>query len=83
MDAIKWNFTKFLIDSYGQPVKRYGPMHEPKDIELDIIEELQKRKEMLKLISHKTEDTPKGEKTNDNESFTRGDPKGNMIIDEL
>lgn len=24
--AIKWNFTKFLCDRDGQPVKRYGPM---------------------------------------------------------
>lgn len=83
MDGIKWNFTKFLLDSYGQPVKRYGPMHEPKDIELDIIEELQKRKEMLKLILHKNEDKQKGEKTNEKESFTRSDPKGKVILDEL
>ncbi|CAN7942314.1 unnamed protein product, partial [Ixodes pacificus] len=24
-NAIKWNFTKFLVDKNGQPVKRYGP----------------------------------------------------------
>ena len=23
-EAIKWNFTKFLIDSRGEPVKRYA-----------------------------------------------------------
>ena len=28
-DSIKWNFTKFLIDQDGQPVKRYGPMDDP------------------------------------------------------
>lgn len=27
---IKWNYTKFLIDKEGQPVKRYGPMVQPK-----------------------------------------------------
>lgn len=33
---IKWNFTKFLCDKDGKPVKRYGPGHELKDIEKDI-----------------------------------------------
>uniref|UniRef100_A0A914D948 Glutathione peroxidase n=1 Tax=Acrobeloides nanus TaxID=290746 RepID=A0A914D948_9BILA len=35
-DAIKWNFTKFLVDKEGHPVKRYGPTTEPKDIVKDI-----------------------------------------------
>jgi len=35
-DAIKWNFTKFLIDKNGVPVKRYAPTVEPKDIEKDL-----------------------------------------------
>lgn len=26
---IKWNFTKFVIDKNGQPVKRFGPNEEP------------------------------------------------------
>lgn len=26
---IKWNFTKFLVDKNGQPVKRYSPNTEP------------------------------------------------------
>lgn len=30
---IKWNFTKFLIDSDGQPVKRFAPITKPKSIE--------------------------------------------------
>ena len=34
--AIKWNFTKFLIDSEGRPLKRYSPQTEPEKIELDI-----------------------------------------------
>ncbi|KAI8518674.1 Phospholipid hydroperoxide glutathione peroxidase, mitochondrial [Branchiostoma belcheri] len=29
IDAIKWNFTKFLINKEGQPVKRYGPNVKP------------------------------------------------------
>lgn len=33
---IKWNFTKFLIDKQGQPVKRYGPNVNPSDIEKDL-----------------------------------------------
>lgn len=30
---IKWNFTKFLIDSEGRPVKRFSPVTKPADIE--------------------------------------------------
>jgi len=37
VDMIKWNFTKFLIDKNGQPVKRYAPNTEPKDIEPDLL----------------------------------------------
>jgi len=33
---IKWNFTKFLIDRSGQPVKRYSPQDKPESIEADI-----------------------------------------------
>jgi len=35
-DFIKWNFTKFLVDTNGIPVSRYAPNVEPKDIEKDI-----------------------------------------------
>uniref|UniRef100_A0A914CGA6 Glutathione peroxidase n=1 Tax=Acrobeloides nanus TaxID=290746 RepID=A0A914CGA6_9BILA len=35
-DAIKWNFSKFLVDKEGHPVKRYSPTTEPKDIIKDI-----------------------------------------------
>ncbi|MEA1619454.1 glutathione peroxidase [Erythrobacter sp. T5W1-R] len=34
--AIKWNFTKFLIDRQGQVVKRYGPQDTPASIATDI-----------------------------------------------
>ena len=30
---IKWNFTKFLIDDNGKPVKRFGPSVKPKAID--------------------------------------------------
>lgn len=30
---IKWNFTKFLIDSNGKPVKRFSPTTKPSEIE--------------------------------------------------
>jgi glutathione peroxidase len=34
--AIKWNFTKFLIDRKGHVVKRYGPQDTPASIAKDI-----------------------------------------------
>ena len=34
--AIKWNFTKFLIDATGVPVKRYAPITPPRMIAKDI-----------------------------------------------
>lgn len=36
-NAIKWNFTKFLVDRTGKVVERYSPMTEPEKIEKDII----------------------------------------------
>lgn len=35
-EAIKWNFTKFLIDRNGKIVKRYAPLTKPEDLEKDI-----------------------------------------------
>jgi len=35
--AIKWNFTKFLVDRQGNVVKRYAPNDKPEDIEADIV----------------------------------------------
>mgnify|MGYP000063613661 CR=1 FL=1 len=31
--AIKWNFTKFVIDKNGKPVKRFGPTTKPEKME--------------------------------------------------
>jgi glutathione peroxidase len=33
---IKWNFTKFLVDRQGRPIKRYSPQTAPAAIEKDI-----------------------------------------------
>jgi len=38
--AIKWNFTKFLIDAEGNPIKRYAPTDTPEKIEKDLKEYL-------------------------------------------
>jgi glutathione peroxidase len=35
-DAIKWNFTKFLVNREGEVVGRYAPTVVPADIEKDI-----------------------------------------------
>lgn len=35
--SVKWNFTKFLVDRNGLPVKRYGPPTNPLAIRDDII----------------------------------------------
>ena len=35
-EAIKWNFTKFLIGRDGKVVKRYAPQTEPAGLEADI-----------------------------------------------
>ena len=34
--AIKWNFTKFLVDREGQVIKRYAPTDKPEDIGKDV-----------------------------------------------
>ena len=35
-EAIKWNFTKFLVDREGKPFRRYGSMTKPEDMAEDI-----------------------------------------------
>lgn len=34
--AVKWNFTKFLVDRNGRVVSRYAPATKPEDIAADI-----------------------------------------------
>lgn len=36
-EKIKWNFTKFLVDRQGNPVKRYAPTTKPMALEKDIL----------------------------------------------
>jgi glutathione peroxidase len=31
-EAIKWNFTKFLIDRKGEPVRRFAPIDKPETL---------------------------------------------------
>ncbi len=35
-EAVKWNFTKFLVDQNGKVIKRFAPNVEPKKIEPEI-----------------------------------------------
>ena len=35
-EAIKWNFTKFLVGKDGRPIKRYAPADKPESLEPDI-----------------------------------------------
>ncbi|HXB07912.1 MAG TPA: glutathione peroxidase [Puia sp.] len=39
---IKWNFTKFLVDREGRPVKRYAPVTKPEAMEGEIRRLLEK-----------------------------------------
>lgn len=41
-DAIKWNFTKFLVSRSGDVVGRYAPTTTPESLEADIAKELAK-----------------------------------------
>ncbi|MDB6125522.1 MAG: glutathione peroxidase [Pedosphaera sp.] len=33
---VKWNFTKFLVDRNGKPVKRFAPADKPEKIEAEV-----------------------------------------------
>ncbi|WP_417765522.1 glutathione peroxidase [Spongiibacter tropicus] len=35
-NAVKWNFTKFLVGKDGQPIKRYAPTTKPGQLVADI-----------------------------------------------
>lgn len=39
-EAIKWNFTKFLVGSDGTVLKRYAPSDKPEAIEADLVTRL-------------------------------------------
>jgi glutathione peroxidase len=39
-EAIKWNFTKFLVGRDGQVLRRYAPKDTPEGIERDVVEAL-------------------------------------------
>jgi len=39
---VKWNFTKFLVDREGNVLQRYAPNTNPKSMENDIVEALNK-----------------------------------------
>jgi glutathione peroxidase len=41
IEAIKWNFTKFLINDKGEVVKRYGSIDTPEQIRKDVAALLQ------------------------------------------
>ncbi|MCL6452949.1 MAG: glutathione peroxidase [Alicyclobacillus sp.] len=41
-EAIKWNFTKFLVDREGRVVKRFAPNTTPEDCEPDIVAALKR-----------------------------------------
>ncbi len=34
--AIKWNFTKFLVDKHGAVIRRYSPLIKPEDLVSDV-----------------------------------------------
>lgn len=36
LEAIKWNFTKFLVGKNGIPIKRYAPNDKPGSLEADV-----------------------------------------------
>jgi glutathione peroxidase len=36
LEAIKWNFTKFLIGKDGEPLKRFAPADRPESLEGDV-----------------------------------------------
>jgi glutathione peroxidase len=36
LEAIKWNFTKFLVGKNGEPIKRYAPADKPESLAADV-----------------------------------------------
>ena len=48
---IKWNFTKFLVDSQGRPAKRFSPKDDPLKMEADIVALLDQRDGVLAVAA--------------------------------
>lgn len=40
-EAVKWNFTKFLVGADGNVIKRYAPQTEPRELDQDIASALE------------------------------------------
>ena len=40
-EAIKWNFTKFLVNRQGEVIKRYAPTDTPENLDVDVAAQLQ------------------------------------------
>ncbi len=57
-NAVKWNFTKFLIDREGNPVKRFSPVMAPAKIESYI-------RELLNTEERKQQKTERAENPTD------------------
>ena len=36
LEAIKWNFTKFLVGRDGEPIKRYAPNDKPENLAAEV-----------------------------------------------
>lgn len=45
-DAIKWNFTKFIVDKEGKPVERHSPNTSPKEMLKDLMKYLDTKTEL-------------------------------------
>jgi glutathione peroxidase len=43
IEAIQWNFTKFLVDAEGKTVKRFAPSTKPASLREEIYKLLPKR----------------------------------------
>lgn len=49
--SVKWNFTKFLLDRDGRPLRRYAPLTPPRAIEPDLIRALREKQASVEVSS--------------------------------
>ena len=42
-DAVKWNFTKFLVDRNGKVVKRFESVETPQAFEAEVVARLKEK----------------------------------------